>query len=174
MKNAFMALAIFSACAASAQSDTKVPVTTPATKPTATAIPTASVPVAPAPVASTAKSDNIRPEDFLPVLGTYKTATSTPVTIVVDESNVGIVWVEGLQQGRFKAMLRQSPATYKIPAQKSESGKSVSEGTLVYNPDTREVKIAFGAYNDENPVAVFEKSKVKTIVATKVEAAVAQ
>src|SRR5687768_8414065 len=82
--------------------------------------------------------------DFFPVIGNYQPAnavtdvtvstpaTTTPdvanVTIVLDEQNKGLVWIEGLPQGRIKALLRQSPAVYKIPAQKTEDGKEVKEG----------------------------------------------
>lgn len=173
MKNTFLALAVLTAMAANAQTETK-PVTPTAPKPT----PAATVAPAPAtavPVVSTAKSDNIKPEDFLPVLGSYKTATNASVNIIVDATNVGIVWVEGLAQGKFKALLKQSPSTYKIPAQKSESGKNVSEGTLIYNPETKETKIFFGRYNDENPSSVFEgKTKSSVITVTKVEQSIAQ
>lgn len=172
MKNTLFALAILCACAANAQTETKVPPTAPAVKTESTTT-VATTAVSPTPAAaSTAKSDNIRPEDFLPVLGSYKTATNTQLTIAVDATNVGIVWVEGLPQGKFKAMLRQSPATYKIPAQKSETGKIVNEGTLYFNPETKEAKILFGAYNDSNPTAVFEgKTKSKVITVTKAEPA---
>src|SRR5688572_12811758 len=64
-------------------------------------------------------------EQIYPVLGQYQvtntsdnTAVGT-VKIVLDEQTKGIVWIEGLPQGRIMAHLRRSPATYKIPAQKT-------------------------------------------------------
>ena len=54
--------------------------------------------------------------DIFPVIGRYE-STSNPeaasVSITLDETNKGIVWVDGLPQGRIKAMLRKSPAIYK-------------------------------------------------------------
>jgi hypothetical protein len=103
-------------------------------------------------------SDAIRPEHYLPVLGIYQSTgtTGADLTISVDENNIGIVWVEGLPQGRFKALLKKSPSTYKVPAQKTAEGKSIPEGTLYLDPETRELSIILGkAFNDTNPTGVF-------------------
>lgn len=54
------------------------------------------------------------------------------------------MWIEGLPQGRVKAMLRKSPATYKIPAQKTEEGKEVAEGTLMFDKETNTLSICIG------------------------------
>ncbi|HEY1112258.1 MAG TPA: hypothetical protein VGE66_01810 [Chitinophagaceae bacterium] len=105
-----------------------------------------------------ATSATIEPKHFLPVLGSFQpsgTSTET-LTVTVDEQNVGIVWIDGLPQGRVKAILKKSPATYKIPAQKTAEGKSVSEGTLIYDKDANTLSVAIGtAFNDADPAAPF-------------------
>jgi hypothetical protein len=98
--------------------------------------------------------------DFFPVIGKYESAVNADaaaVTITLDEQSKGLVWVEGLPQGKIKAMLRKSPATYKIPAQKTEEGKEVAEGTLIFDKETNTLSICIGKmYNAENPAAAFE------------------
>jgi glucose/arabinose dehydrogenase len=112
-------------------------------------------------------TETLRPEHSFPVLGSFQASGSSTesVTITLDETNKGIVWVEGLPQGKFKALMKKAPATYKIPAQTTESGKSVSEGTLFYNPSSKEVSIVLGrAFNDADPAAsltIPAKSKTK-------------
>src|SRR3982751_3241935 len=78
--------------------------------------------------------DALSPDKVFPVVGRYdltdKEGTQSQVTITLDETNKGYVWVDGLPQGRLKAILRKSPATYKIPAQKlgeEKDAKSVAE-----------------------------------------------
>lgn len=139
-------------------------------------------------------SSTLEPKHFLPILGSYAAAVATPATpattavapateaapvaleatvhVTVDEKNLGIVWIDGLPQGRIKAMLKKSPSTYKIPAQKTEEGKSVAEGTLIYDKDAKVLWVAIGApYNEENPSAPFtaEKTKAKVSQFTRVE-----
>lgn len=97
--------------------------------------------------------------DIFPVIGQYE-STSNPeaanVTVTLDESNKGIVWVDGLPQGRVKAMLRKSPGTYKIPSQETADGKKVAEGTLIFDKETNTLSIAIGKeYNAADPAAVF-------------------
>ena len=71
-------------------------------------------------------------------------------------SHFRIVWVKGLPQGRVKAYLRKSPATYRIPAQKTEAGKNVPEGTLIFDKETSTLNISLGApFNEADPAAVF-------------------
>ena len=95
-----------------------------------------------------------------PVLGTYQltnAADSTAtVSITLDSVNKGMVWVEGLPVGRVKAFLRKSPATYRIIAQKSESGRQVPEGTLILDQSTNTLNVALGApFNETTPDAIF-------------------
>lgn len=99
-------------------------------------------------------------EQKFPVLGTYElgngTESSTPLTITMDAENKGIVWLEGLPQGRVKAYLRKSPATYRIPAQKTAAGKNVPEGTLIFDKESSTLNISLGApFNETEPAAVF-------------------
>ncbi len=109
-------------------------------------------------------------DKIFPVLGQYETtvnAVDAPSVIVtLDEQNKGIIWVEGLPQGRVKAMLRKSPAIYKIPAQKTEAGKDVAEGTLVYDKDANTMNIVIGKpYNTEDPLSVFNAPAEEEVVA---------
>ena len=112
-------------------------------------------------------TETLTPAHIFPALGSYTpSGTSTEnVTITQDETNKGMVWVDGLEQGRFKALMKKSPAVYKIPAQKSESGKSIAEGTLYLNPETNELTIVLGrSFNDADPASglttVSKKTKV--------------
>jgi hypothetical protein len=106
-------------------------------------------------------SSTIQPKHYLPVLGTYATADGgVNLNLVVDSANMGIVWVEGLPQGRIKGLLKKAPGTYKIPAQKSSTGKAIAEGTLVYDVDTKQLQFCTGCtYNEANPAAAFTGKK---------------
>ncbi|MFI5186932.1 MAG: hypothetical protein ACHQF0_09420, partial [Chitinophagales bacterium] len=66
-------------------------------------------------------------EQIFPVIGQYQSNTNAgqKVTVTLDEQNKGIAWVDGLPQGKVKAVLKKSPATYKIPVQKTLDGKDV-------------------------------------------------
>jgi hypothetical protein len=96
---------------------------------------------------------------IFPVLGQYQSTANTDapsVTITLDPQNKGLVWIEGIPQGKIKAMLRKSPSTYKIPAQKTEDGKEIPEGTLIYDKETNTLSIAIGKpYNAEDPAVAF-------------------
>jgi hypothetical protein len=97
-------------------------------------------------------------EKAFPVIGTYHLTSdsSSTVTVSLDSANKGIVWVEGLPQGKIKAYLKQSPATYRVVAQKTESGTQVPEGTLIFDPSTSTLSIALGkAFDDANPAEIF-------------------
>lgn len=102
---------------------------------------------------------SVTAENVFPALGEYKSSSNTDaptVKISLDEENKGIVWIEGLPQGKIKALLKISPATYKIPAQKTEDGKDVAEGTMIFDKDANKLSICIGMpYNDENPGAAF-------------------
>ncbi len=87
--------------------------------------------------------------------GADMAATNT-ITITLDSANKGMVWVEGLPQGKIKAHLKKSPSTYRILAQKTESGKQVPEGTLLLDPATGMLNIALGKdFDDADPAAIF-------------------
>jgi len=97
-------------------------------------------------------------EQTFPVIGQYQSSDNADMklTITIDETNKGFVWVDGLPQGRVKAILKRSPATYKIPVQKTADGKDVPEGTLIYDKDANVIHVLLGLpFNDENPDAVF-------------------
>ena len=97
--------------------------------------------------------------DIFPVIGKYESSTNADapsLTISLDASSKGIAWVEGLPQGRIKALLRRSPATYKIPAQKTDDGKEVAEGTLIFDKETNNLSICIGKpYNEADPSEAF-------------------
>lgn len=118
-------------------------------------------------------------EKIFPVIGQYEIkneegATST-LNITLDETNKGIVWIDGLPQGRIKATLRKSPATYKIPVQpleaqelteeaevktaknaKTAKAKELPEGVLIYDRDANVINLCLGCkYNNEDPATAF-------------------
>src|SRR5207245_1721764 len=82
--------------------------------------------------------------------------TTGTVTISLDSSSKGIVWITGLPEGRMKAYLSKSPSTYRIISQKTDLGKQVPEGTLIFTPETNTLNIALGVpYNTADPASVF-------------------
>lgn len=101
-------------------------------------------------------------EQIFPVIGQYESATNPDtrsVSISLDAQNMGLIWIEGLPQGKIRALLTQSPATYKIPAQKNEEGKEVAEGTLIYDKEMNTLSICIGKpYQAGNTAAVFVES----------------
>jgi hypothetical protein len=110
-------------------------------------------------------------QDIFPVIGKYESATTdAPVlTISLDETNKGIAWIDGLPQGKVKAMLRKSPATYKIPAQKTEAEKEVAEGTLIFDAATNSLRICIGrSYDIVNPESVFILTEPEAVATKKV------
>jgi hypothetical protein len=84
-------------------------------------------------------------------------AVATPaITITLDSASKGIVWVEGLPEGKFKAYLKKSPTTYRIISQTTNMGKQIPEGTMHFDAETNALHIAMGkAYNDEDPTGIF-------------------
>ena len=87
---------------------------------------------------------------------TTEAAATNEVRVSLDSASKGIVWVEGLPQGKFKAYLKQSPSTYRIVSQKTESGTQIAEGTLIFDPSTNVLQIALGkAFDEANPAGVF-------------------
>jgi hypothetical protein len=126
-------------------------------------------------------------EKIFPVIGKYevtnKAGEAATLTVTIDETNKGIVWIEGLPQGKIKATLRKSPATYKIPSQplgeetmteqtadaseakdvKSSKNtaakaktKELPEGVLIYDKDANVINVCIGCkYNNEDPAVAF-------------------
>lgn len=126
-------------------------------------------------------------EAIFPAIGAYelkdKNGNTTQVTVTQDQENKGIVWIEGLPQGKIKAFLKQSPAIYKIPAQEpvkdmvaeeveevaAEAPKAkkqkaapapktnqLPEGTLYYDRDNNIMQIQLGTkFNEAEPLQVF-------------------
>jgi hypothetical protein len=108
-------------------------------------------------------------DQVFPVIGQYQSTVNmdaSNVTITLDEASRGIVWVTGLPQGKIKAMLKRSPATYRIPAQTGEDGKMIPEGTLIYDKDANTLNIVIGKpYNEEDPGKVFLPQTTDEVVA---------
>ena len=104
---------------------------------------------------------------IFPVLGQYESSVNmeaSNVSITLDPENKGLVWVEGLPQGKIKAMLRKSPSTYKIPAQKTEDGKEIAEGTLIYDKETNTLSICIGKpYDLNNPMSAFSPANEESM-----------
>jgi len=104
-------------------------------------------------------------EQIFPVIGQYQSTTNADqkITVTLDDQNKGFAWVEGLPQGKVKAILKKSPATYKIPAQKTEGGTDVPEGTLIYDKDTKTISVMLGReFNDQDPGSVFTNATAST------------
>jgi hypothetical protein len=122
-------------------------------------------------------TETLKPEHAFPAIGSYTASgTSTGnVTITLDPENKGIVWVEGLPQGKFKALMKKAPSTYKVPAQKTEEGKSVAEGSLFLNPTSKELTILLGRpFDDADPTSFLNassksKNKVQKYTGVKTE-----
>jgi hypothetical protein len=124
-------------------------------------------------------------EKIFPVIGKYqitdKEGVASSVSVMLDPSNKGIVWIEGLPQGKMKATLRKSPATYKIPAQplgeiavvadvEANAAKELPEGVLIYDKDANVLNVCIGCkYNNEDPATAF--SAAETVVANDMEKA---
>ncbi|HYH13906.1 MAG TPA: hypothetical protein VD794_01715 [Flavisolibacter sp.] len=121
----------------------------------------ATTPATSAPVSNATQTDSAAPATSTtttPATTTDVTATAvTPsVTITLDSVNKGVVWIEGLPEGKFKAYLKKSPTTYRILAQKTNLGKQIPEGTLHYDVETNALHIALGKpYNEEDPTGIF-------------------
>lgn len=131
-----------------------------------------------------AMPDSLTQEAIFPVLGQYvvadKNGDSVTVKITLDTESKGVVWLNGLPEGKVKAVLKASPATYKIPSQKTflnddgveetvemntnvdaatatakksakkQSGKSVNGGTMIFDKDVNTIYINLGSDFDEN------------------------
>lgn len=159
-----MVMGLVMATAANAQTTTPTTAPAPATGGLTTSTTVATEVVIPEHLKGLT-TETLRPEHSFPILGSYKaTGNSTAdITVTLDATNKGIVWIEGLPQGRFKAMMRKAPSTYKVPAQTSESGKQIAEGTLFLNPESKEVMLVLGrSFNDADPSATLTISSKKS------------
>ena len=99
-------------------------------------------------------------EKTFPVIGSYQLNTadgsSQQVTITLDSTNRGMIWIAGLPEGTMKAFLKKSPGTYRIISQKAEDGKQIPEGTLFFDPSTNVLSVALGkAFDEADPTAIF-------------------
>ena len=116
------------------------------------------------------KHEELTNEKVFPILGNYQPEANTEVTgtlrVSIDADNKGIVWIEGLPQGKIKATLKVIPSTYKIPAQKTELGTDVAEGVLIYDKALNKLSICLGRpYDEKNPAAAFSAPEQTTEVA---------
>jgi hypothetical protein len=103
-------------------------------------------------------------EKIFPAIGKYqltdKEGNAVTVTATLDETNKGILWVNGLPQGPVKAYLRKSPAVYKIPVQKTLDDKEIKEGVLIFDKENNIMEICIGCeYNNENPAMAFSEEQ---------------
>jgi len=111
-------------------------------------------------------------EKIFPVIGKYqltdKDGAASTVTVSLDPSNKGLVWIEGLPQGKIKAALRKSPATYKIPVQPLEGemtapaeveSKDVVKDTKATAKNSKKVKVKEAPKPKELPegVLIYDK-----------------
>ena len=104
-----------------------------------------------------------------------ETASAGSLVVTLDAENKGVIWVEGLPQGKFKAYLKKSPASYRILSQKTETGNEIPEGTLLYDPSTKTLNIALGKeYDDVDPAAIFALNPALTGNATTTDVAPAE
>jgi anti-sigma28 factor (negative regulator of flagellin synthesis) len=109
---------------------------------------------------------------YIPVIGTYAASTESQeqnrsVTVRGDEQNPGKVWIEGLTSEKIYALRKANAGTYKIPAQKVNDN-NIPEGTLLYDDNSREVRICIGRkYVDNNPSEAFNVQIEETVTTKK-------
>lgn len=111
--------------------------------------------------------------EIFPAIGNYEPGVGDArmVTITLDEQNKGIAWIDGLPQGRIKALLRKSPSTYKIPAQKTVGEIDVAEGTMIFDKDENKLNIVIGKpFDDANPMSSFTEPEPEPAVEQKSKA----
>jgi hypothetical protein len=99
-------------------------------------------------------------EKIFPVIGKYtltdKDGAASNAAITLDETNKGIVWVDGLPQGKIKAYLKKVPGVYIIPAQKTADEKDLAAGVLIFNKESKTLDVCLGCtYNNEDPASAF-------------------
>jgi hypothetical protein len=109
-------------------------------------------------------------EKTFPVIGAYQlnvngadSSSAQQVTVTLDSSNKGVIWISGLPEGTMKAYLKKSPGTYRIISQKSDAGKEIPGGTLFFDPSTNTLSVALGkAYDEADPTAIFSNMNATT------------
>lgn len=109
------------------------------------------------------KHEDLTNEKVFPILGTYQPQAVNEITgtihVSLDADNKGIVWIEGLPQGKVKAYMKLSPATYMIPEQKTDLGTAVPEGVVIYDPDSKKLSLCEGCgYDAKNPAGCFQEN----------------
>ena len=99
-------------------------------------------------------------DKVFPIAGSFQSNNGTDVVkVTLDENKKGTIWIEGLPQGKVRAILLKMPSTYKIPAQKTEEGTDVEEGTLIFNKDDNSLNICLGKKFDyANPGSAFAET----------------
>ncbi len=135
----------------------------------------------PAPKALLPMPVELTENDVFPILGNYEVINekgeSSNISISNDVENKGVIWIRGLVEGKFYAYLKESPATYKIfpqklssdesldsmTASKKSSGKSIEEGTIIFDKELNKIYLNIGnKYNEKDPSLVFNKLKNDT------------
>lgn len=101
---------------------------------------------------------------------TSTTTAGSDVTITVDDQNPGKIWVSGIGEDKFYAYLKNESNIYKIPAQKVNDKKSISEGIVSYDETSKEVHIRIGSgYNDADPNASLNATEATASAETATE-----
>jgi len=113
-------------------------------------------------------------DKVFPVIGTFESTSGEQLllTVSLDPVNKAFVWISGLPQGKVKAILYKSPATYKIMKQKTEEGNDVPEGTLIYDKEQNILNICIGKkFDGNNPASAFvqEENNEKVISTEKIK-----
>ncbi|MBK7099229.1 MAG: hypothetical protein IPH58_13915 [Sphingobacteriales bacterium] len=135
----------------------------------------------PAPKALLPMPGELTENEIFPVLGRYEISNEkgelSKISISNDAENKGVIWISGLVEGKFYANLKESPATYKIfpqklssdesldsmTASKKSSGKSIEEGTIIFDKELNKIYLNIGnKYNENDPSLVFNKLKNDT------------
>ncbi|MEJ7737285.1 MAG: hypothetical protein WKF97_07660 [Chitinophagaceae bacterium] len=94
--------------------------------------------------------------NYIPVLGSFQSANADnetkSIVVSADEKNAGKIWIEGLATGKFYALLKALPGTYKIPAQHQED-KPIPEGMVQYDEETKQINVCLGCGYSSNKIS---------------------
>jgi hypothetical protein len=112
--------------------------------------------------------DALTKEKIFPIIGKYTLTNSegvnTEATITLDETNNGIVWVDGLPQGKIKGYLKKVPGVYIIPAQKTEDEKDIAPGVLMFDKNTNSLNVCLACtFNYDDPASAFTTPAEPTV-----------